>query len=169
MVLLKVVFIIIICCRWDINSKRNINYRSLTPIISLLSISHTRECQLWAAWALANLTLIDMEKYCALVEEEGGHEAVQSIMEEIIRESISSGKVGQCSVRGKLLELCQRVSNNLGEWRRLVEQERRLVASGAGLVMLEVSINQEPFLGLSNNASAKSSNFKYPLSINNML
>ena len=97
----------------------------MTPIISLLSISHTRECQLWAAWTLANLTLIDMEKYCALVEEEGGHEAVQSIMEEIIRESISSGKVGQSNVRGKLLELCQRVSHNLGEWRRLVVEQKR--------------------------------------------
>ena len=50
--------------------KRNINYRSLAPIISLLGVSHTRECQLWAAWAVANLTLFDEDKYCPLVEEE---------------------------------------------------------------------------------------------------
>ena len=56
--------------RWDINTKRNINYRSLAPIISLLGVSHTRECQLWAAWAVANLTLFDEDKYCPLVEEE---------------------------------------------------------------------------------------------------
>ena len=44
--------------RWDINSKRNINYRSFEPIIRLLSVSSTPECQLWATWALANLTQV---------------------------------------------------------------------------------------------------------------
>ena len=56
--------------RWRVEEKRNINYRSLAPIISLLGVSHTRECQLWAAWAVANLTLFDEDKYCPLVEEE---------------------------------------------------------------------------------------------------
>ena len=46
--------------RWDINSKRNINYRSFEPIIRLLSVSTTPECQLWATWALANLTQVSL-------------------------------------------------------------------------------------------------------------
>merc|ERR1719420_111629 len=54
--------------RWDINTNRNINYRSLSPIIGLLSVTHTRECQLWATWAIANLTKFDEPKYCPLVE-----------------------------------------------------------------------------------------------------
>ena len=52
-------------------------------------MSHTPECQLWATWALANLTLFDEDKYCPLVEEEGGLEAVQRIMEDILRESLT--------------------------------------------------------------------------------
>ena len=65
----KYVFIYFLS-RWRVEEKRNINYRSLAPIISLLGVSHTRECQLWAAWAVANLTLFDEDKYCPLVEEE---------------------------------------------------------------------------------------------------
>merc|ERR1719233_707018 len=33
---------------WDINTDRNINYNTLSPILGLLSVTHTRECQLWA-------------------------------------------------------------------------------------------------------------------------
>jgi len=58
--------------RWDINSQRNINYRSFEPILRLLTISHTSVCQLWAAWALANLTRVYPHKYCPLLEKEGG-------------------------------------------------------------------------------------------------
>lgn len=46
--------------RWDINSNRNINYRSFEPILGLLKIFHTPECQHWATWALTNLTNV----YC---------------------------------------------------------------------------------------------------------
>jgi Zyg-11 family protein len=53
--------------RWDLNSKRNINYRSFEPIIRLLSFSSTPECQLWATWALANLTQARMETELFLV------------------------------------------------------------------------------------------------------
>ena len=45
--------------RWDINTKRNINYRSFEPILRLVRITHTPECQHWAVWALANLTRTD--------------------------------------------------------------------------------------------------------------
>jgi len=58
--------------RWDLRSGRNINYRSFSPIIHLVGVSHTPECQLWAVWALANLTTVTPEKYCHLVEQEGG-------------------------------------------------------------------------------------------------
>ena len=44
--------------RWDINSQRNINYRSFEPILYLVRIYDTPECQRWALWALANLTKV---------------------------------------------------------------------------------------------------------------
>lgn len=44
--------------RWDINSQRNINYRSFEPILYLVKIYETPECQQWAVWALANLTKV---------------------------------------------------------------------------------------------------------------
>ncbi|ENN81456.1 protein zer-1 homolog [Dendroctonus ponderosae] len=57
---------------WDISSKRNINYRSFEPILYLVKVYHTPECQRWALWALANLTTVYPDKYCHLVEKEGG-------------------------------------------------------------------------------------------------
>ena len=38
------------------------------------------ECQLWASWALANLTQWDAAKYCPLVAKEGGVEGIQGIL-----------------------------------------------------------------------------------------
>ncbi|KAK6195403.1 hypothetical protein SNE40_000841 [Patella caerulea] len=58
--------------RWDITSKRNINYRSFEPILRLLVHFDTPEVQLWAVWALCNLTKVYPEKYCELLENEGG-------------------------------------------------------------------------------------------------
>ena len=107
--------------RWDVNSRRNINYRSLGPIISLLSVSHTTECQLWATWAIANLPKFDEEKYCALVEEEGGAIQIQRIIEEILTEAVSRGG-GTCPVKQKLLELGQRATNNIKEWKKKAER-----------------------------------------------
>lgn len=46
--------------RWDLSSPRNINYRSFEPILYLVRIYDTPECQRWAVWALANLTKV----YC---------------------------------------------------------------------------------------------------------
>ena len=82
--------------RWDVKARRDINYRSLSPIISLLSCHHTpgslsqdessnlklfsAECQVWASWALANLTQWDEAKYCPLVAKEGGVEGIQGIL-----------------------------------------------------------------------------------------
>ncbi|KAJ0183881.1 hypothetical protein K1T71_000304 [Dendrolimus kikuchii] len=58
--------------RWDLHAERNINYRSFEPILSLLHARHTPQCQHWAVWALANLTTVYPDKYCTLVEAEGG-------------------------------------------------------------------------------------------------
>ena len=68
--------------RWDLHSGRNINYRSFLPIIHLAGVAHTPECQLWAVWALANLTTVTPEKYCPLVVQEGGLTLVEDILNE---------------------------------------------------------------------------------------
>lgn len=44
--------------RWDLNAERNINYRSFLPLLRLLDVYHTPQCQHWAVWALANLTKV---------------------------------------------------------------------------------------------------------------
>merc|ERR1712223_241817 len=58
--------------RWDVRTSRNIVYRSLMPILGLLQFNDTPESQLWAVWSLANLTYRDADKYCRLIDEEGG-------------------------------------------------------------------------------------------------
>ena len=45
--------------RWNLNTKRNINYRSFEPILRLVRVQDTPQCQHWAVWALANLTRVD--------------------------------------------------------------------------------------------------------------
>jgi Zyg-11 family protein len=65
--------------RWDVNSNRNINYRSFEPILRLLNVTHTTECQLWAAWALANLTKVYPEKYVSILVKEGGLDLLTSL------------------------------------------------------------------------------------------
>lgn len=47
--------------RWDLSAERNINYRSFEPILGLLRCYETPECQLWAVWALANLTKVSVK------------------------------------------------------------------------------------------------------------
>lgn len=44
--------------RWDLNTERNINYRSFEPILGLIKCYDTPACQIWAVWALANLTKV---------------------------------------------------------------------------------------------------------------
>ncbi|XP_074655038.1 LOW QUALITY PROTEIN: protein zer-1 homolog [Tubulanus polymorphus] len=66
--------------RWDINSKRNINYRSFEPILSLLNCFDTPASQHWATWALCNLTSVYPQKYCKLVEKENGISLLNAIL-----------------------------------------------------------------------------------------
>ena len=44
--------------KWDLDAWCNIDYRSFIPILRLIDVYHTPECQLWAVWALANLTKV---------------------------------------------------------------------------------------------------------------
>jgi Zyg-11 family protein len=44
--------------RWNLEAERNINYRSFEPILGLIKCYDTPACQLWAIWALANLTKV---------------------------------------------------------------------------------------------------------------
>ncbi|KZC13951.1 Protein zer-1 like protein [Dufourea novaeangliae] len=66
--------------QWDMFSERNINYRSFLPLLRLLDVYHTPQCQHWAVWALANLTTVYPHKYCILVIEEGGIEKLNTLM-----------------------------------------------------------------------------------------
>jgi Zyg-11 family protein len=66
---------------WDESAERNINYRSLKPIIHLLKCFHCPEAQTWATWALASLTHGDPDKkYCRLMHDEGGFQCLQDIV-----------------------------------------------------------------------------------------
>ncbi|KAF8777650.1 Protein zer-1 like protein [Argiope bruennichi] len=67
--------------KWNLDTKRNINYRSFKPILRLLTVEHTPEAQHWAVWALANLTKVYPEKYCNLLKEEGGIELLQNLLQ----------------------------------------------------------------------------------------
>jgi len=97
--------------RWDVNARRDINYRSLSPIIGLLACDHTPECQLWASWALANLTQWEEAKYCPLVDREGGLTAIRNIL---LREVDFSPS----PVRDKLIALGKMAVRNIETWRR---------------------------------------------------
>ncbi|XP_031838773.1 protein zer-1 homolog isoform X2 [Nomia melanderi] len=66
--------------QWDIRTGRNINYRSFLPLLRLLDVYHTPQCQHWAVWALANLTTVYPHKYCTLVIEEGGIEKLNTVI-----------------------------------------------------------------------------------------
>ena len=111
--------------RWDINTHRNINYRSFEPILRLIKVAHTPQCQHWAVWALANLTRTDRKtwlfkvfyhlvqhysfpgKYCVLIEKEGGLD----LLEELINSNTSPAPYD------KILELASVVRANVNHWR----------------------------------------------------
>lgn len=68
---------------WNLDSERNINYRSFEPILSLVRCYDTPQCQHWAVWALANLTEVYPQKYCRLVEQECGIEILTELLGDI--------------------------------------------------------------------------------------
>lgn len=93
--------------KWDIDTRRNINYRSFEPILRLVVVNHTPQCQHWAVWALANLTRTD-SKYCRLIEEEGGLE----LLDELINSNTFPAPYA------RILELATIVRNNVHAWRQ---------------------------------------------------
>ena len=100
---------------WDINTNRNLNYNTLSPIIGLLSVTNTRECQLWATWAIANLIKVDKNKYCPLVEQEGGLQQIRNIVDDIV----SNGLTRKSDVNDKLIILGKRVVKSIETWRKI--------------------------------------------------
>jgi len=89
---------------WDLSTKRFINYRSFRPILRLLPLFLAPASQLWATWALANLTSTDRGKYCPYVTEEGG----ECLLRALIADHRSSDEVRRLA--GIVLE-------NIAMWR----------------------------------------------------
>uniref|UniRef100_U3FVI7 Protein zer-1 homolog n=2 Tax=Micrurus TaxID=8634 RepID=U3FVI7_MICFL len=67
--------------RWDVNSRRNINYRSFEPILRLLPQWVSPVSQHWATWALYNLVSVYPDKYCPLLIKEGGLQLLQDMIQ----------------------------------------------------------------------------------------
>ncbi|CRL08339.1 CLUMA_CG021260, isoform A [Clunio marinus] len=84
--------------RWNLEAERNINYRSFEPILGLIKCYDTPACQIWAVWALANLTKVYPEKYCKLVEDENGTKLLMDLIDHM-------------ETNEKLRELAQMVLN----------------------------------------------------------
>lgn len=89
---------------WDLTTQRFIHYRSFEPILGLLRKAHTPECQHWAAWALANLTLVYPDKYCPLLESEKGLPLLSQLVESDVNDRIKQlcqMVIKQCQHLGK--------------------------------------------------------------------
>ena len=101
---------------WSLDTKRNINYRSFEPILRLVRVNNTPECQHWAVWALANLTNVDAEKYCSLVENEGGI----IYLEELINSNIP------LLPYEKVIDLASVVRSNVTKWKERKKSSKEL-------------------------------------------
>jgi Zyg-11 family protein len=66
-----------------LNCKRYINYRSFGPILRLLPFFSSPGSQVWALFAIANLTSTDKEKYCEFVVRENGIPLIQNILNDV--------------------------------------------------------------------------------------
>ena len=105
---------------WRLDTKRNINYRSFEPILRLLRVNNTPECQHWAVWALANLTNVDAEKYCSLVENEGGI---------IYLEELINSNVPKLPYQ-RVIDLASVVRCNVTKWKERKKSNTSLLDSG---------------------------------------
>ncbi|KAI1702118.1 zyg eleven-related protein 1 [Ditylenchus destructor] len=65
---------------WDLSTKILFQYKSLKPILQLLTMFHSPASVHWAVWALANLTSTDPEKYCRYIDEEDGEKLVRKLV-----------------------------------------------------------------------------------------
>jgi len=102
---------------WDLELDKSINYRSLSPILHLAKVDHTVQCQLWAVWAMANLTTVMPEEYCRMVVEEGGLTVVEDIIDnhhhkqlrslaETVRSNVVRWKKERGAVRPSIISSC---------------------------------------------------------------
>ena len=126
--------------KWTIDTSRNINYRSFEPILRLIRVEHTPQCQHWAVWALANLTRVDSkstempsensvfsphqkkpapssDKYCSLIENEGG----LTLLEELINSNVVNGGGGGAPVADRAEEMAAAAAAGGGPYTRVIE------------------------------------------------
>ena len=115
--------------RWDIDAERSINYHSLEPLLRIIGCKNCEAAQLWAVWALANLTNVSSEsglscalrfsrhccvvgdKYCPMVEKEGGILLLQEIFED------ASEKKRMKELAGRSLAVCDvQLKEKKGLW-----------------------------------------------------
>eukprot|EP00794_Sanderia_malayensis_P015751 gene15751-17340_t len=66
--------------RWDVQRSRSIYYRSLKPILRLISKEDAPAAQFWAVWVLANLTGVYPEKYCELLVGENALNILRNLL-----------------------------------------------------------------------------------------
>uniref|UniRef100_A0A0N4ZUZ5 Zyg eleven-related protein 1 n=1 Tax=Parastrongyloides trichosuri TaxID=131310 RepID=A0A0N4ZUZ5_PARTI len=90
--------------KWNIKTRRFINYRSFKPILNLITNFDSPASQHWAIWALANLTTTDTHKYCSYIEKEGG-----ILLLECVKTNPSSPI--------HLLNLVDTIFNNIKKWK----------------------------------------------------
>lgn len=86
---------------WDVTSRRNINYRSFEPILRLLPQSISPVSQHWAIWALYNLVSVYPNKYCPLLEKEGGIALLKIVLE------LESSHQDTKAMARKVIEQCE--------------------------------------------------------------
>eukprot|EP00794_Sanderia_malayensis_P015753 gene15753-17342_t len=66
--------------RWDVQRSRSIYYRSLKPILRLISKEDAPAAQFWTVWVLANLTGVYPEKYCELLVGENALNILRNLL-----------------------------------------------------------------------------------------
>eukprot|EP00054_Salpingoeca_dolichothecata_P020857 m.132643 g.132643 ORF g.132643 m.132643 type:complete len:885 (-) comp23778_c0_seq3:42-2696(-) len=87
---------------WDLNCERWINYRSLRPVICLLSNAYPWQVNYWACWALASLCTNNAPKYCEMC----------------IKEAAVEGLVNLADVPSRVHETAAKVIDKCERWRQ---------------------------------------------------
>ena len=109
--------------RWDIGASRNITYRSFAPLLSLARLSSTPQCQMWAVWALANLTSVTPEKHCSLLLQEGG----LALMEDLLQQNCEEVRDWAGLVKNNLLHSQQQSGQSGTEEIRAINRMQQLL------------------------------------------
>ena len=109
--------------RWDIGASRNITYWSFAPLLSLARQSSTPQCQMWAVWALANLTSVTPEKHCSLLLQEGG----LALMEDLLQQNCEEVRDWAGLVKNNLLHSQQQSGQSGTEEIRHINRLQQLL------------------------------------------